>query len=211
MAEFMAINEGKDFRNNRAFVSGAAATTAYFLLSSRAVIAANLDGAISLPQATITVDSTASFPTIGSLIIGSQTVAYTGKTGTTFTGCTGGTGAYLDGAYVYGATGWLPTHTLAGGVGEVTYWTGGGRASQTVPTSVNGIITFTPFAFNTGTHSDGPATVKSYAWVTSSGNTGVVIEAANVQANGANADMSGQNANLAISPIFFTQNPGGSA
>ncbi len=112
---------------------------------------------------------------------------------------------------MYGASGWLPTMTLAGGVSEVTYWTGGARLSQTVPAPSNKIITFTPFAFNTGTHSDGPASVKSYAWVTTSGNTGVVIMAANVQAAGAAADMSGQNANLAISPIYFLQNIGGSA
>jgi hypothetical protein len=211
VAEFMAINEGKDIILGRAFVSGAALTTAYFLLSTNAVIAGQLTAAVSLPQATINFDDTTVFPASGNLIIGSQTVAYTGKTGTTFTGCTGGSGAYPSGSYAYGATGWLPTMTLAGGVGEVSYWTGGGRLSQTVPAPVNGIITFVPFAFNSGANTNGPAGVKSYAWVTTSGNTGVVIAAANVQTAGAAADMSGQNANLAIAPAYFLQNVGGSS
>jgi hypothetical protein len=175
------------------------------------VIAANLTAAVTLPQATIAVDSTASFPSSGTLIIGSQSVSYTGLTGTTFTGCTLGTGAFPAGAYVYGSTGWLPTMTLAGGVGEVTYWTTGGRLSQVVPASVNGIITFVPFAFNSGAHVDGPVSVKSYAWVTTANNTGVVIAAGNVQAAGAAASMAAQNANLAISPVYFIQNIGGSA
>jgi hypothetical protein len=213
----MFINEGGDFILNTAFVSGAAATTAYFLLSTQAVIAANLTAAVSLPQATIPLDVLDAMPSSGNLIIGSQTVAYTGKSAGTgagnLTGCTGGTGAFPAGAYVYGSTGWLPTMTLAGGVGEVTYWTTGGRLSQVVPTSVNKIITFVPFAFNSGVgHTDGPASVKSYAWVTTPNNTGVVIAAANVTPlTGAAVSMAAQSANLAISPVYFLQNIGGSA
>jgi parallel beta-helix repeat protein len=55
---------------------------------------------VTLPQATITVESTSpdghAFPSSGTIYIetsaGLQTVTYTGTTGTTFTGCTGGTG-----------------------------------------------------------------------------------------------------------------------
>lgn len=65
-------------------------------------IAAGMDGAV-LPQAAIDVASTAAFPAAGTLLIQSSTanaaglpvlqeVAYTGKAGATFTGCTGGTG-----------------------------------------------------------------------------------------------------------------------
>jgi hypothetical protein len=184
------------------------------------VVACNLQHttpgtAVTLPAGTINVDDTSSFPSSGILVIGSQTVAYTGKTQSgqagTFTGCTGGTGTYPDGSYVYGTTGWLPTDKLVNGVGEVTYWSGGGRLSQTVPVSVNGVITFTPFAFNSGANTNGPASVKSYAWVTTANNTGVVIAASNAQAAGAAVSMAGANANLAVSPVYFEQNVGGAA
>ncbi len=168
MADFMRINEGSDFKNNRAFVSGSAATTTYTGRSASS-------GAGNL------------------------------------TGCTGGTGSYPSGAFIYGTTGWKVTDTLAGGVGEVTYWTGGGRVTQTVPTSVNGQISFAAFAFDSGAHSDGPSSVKSYAWATTANNTGVVIGVANAQTFGVAVDMSGQNAHLAITPVYFEQNEGGSS
>jgi hypothetical protein len=61
-------------------------------------------GAVTLPQGTVTVGATTGFPTSGSFSIqtslGWQTVAYTGMTGTTFTGCTGGTGAIVNGNLV---------------------------------------------------------------------------------------------------------------
>lgn len=60
--------------------------------------------AATLPQATITVSDTSLFPTTGSLTIGASTVAYTGKTSTTFTGCTGGTAAMAVGDRVASAT-----------------------------------------------------------------------------------------------------------
>lgn len=54
----------------------------------------------ALPQATITVDSTADFPSSGSITVsceeGPTTVTYTGKTATTFTGCTGGSGTLIE-------------------------------------------------------------------------------------------------------------------
>lgn len=64
-----------------------------------------LDGAQTLPEGTITVHSTAgTHPATGTdpsfIRIGDQAVEYTGSTGTTFTGCTGGTGAFPDGALV---------------------------------------------------------------------------------------------------------------
>lgn len=49
-----------------------------------------LDGAITSSDATITVDDTTDFPSSGYLWIGQEKVQYTGKTGTTFTGCTRG-------------------------------------------------------------------------------------------------------------------------
>lgn len=48
----------------------------------------NLNGALAGGEATITVDDTTNFPATGTLIIGSTiNVTYTGKTATTFTGC----------------------------------------------------------------------------------------------------------------------------
>lgn len=47
-----------------------------------------VNGAITANDATITVDSTAGFPSSGYILIDSDKIAYTGKTTTTFTGCT---------------------------------------------------------------------------------------------------------------------------
>lgn len=70
-------------------------------------ITAPSDGAV-LPQATINVASTNTFPTSGQIVIGTQldgdqTVTYTGITSTTFTGCTGGTGTIHTGDLVWNA------------------------------------------------------------------------------------------------------------
>ena len=45
-----------------------------------------LNGAITNSATTLTVDTTAGFPTTGTLLIGSEQMTYTGKTATTFTG-----------------------------------------------------------------------------------------------------------------------------
>lgn len=75
------------------------------------VVAAASDGA-TLPQATINVEDTTKFPSSAGAglvriqtSLGYQEIQYTGKTGTSFTGCTGGTGTlstnfaveYVDG------------------------------------------------------------------------------------------------------------------
>ena len=49
-----------------------------------------LNGAINNAVTTITVDDTTHFPASGELLIETERVTYTGKTGTTFTGCTRG-------------------------------------------------------------------------------------------------------------------------
>lgn len=64
-------------------------------------VASGSNGA-TLPQGTINVASTAGFLNAGTLQIGANQVAYTGKTGTTFTGCTGGTGTLSTSQAVYG-------------------------------------------------------------------------------------------------------------
>lgn len=71
-----------------------------FIDAVTTTVAAGSNGQ-SLPQATINVASTATFPATGSFRIntsaGVQTVTYTGKTATTFTGCAGGTGTMSTG------------------------------------------------------------------------------------------------------------------
>lgn len=53
----------------------------------------------TLPQSTINVKDTSEFPSSGTFVImgsaGAETITYTGKTSTTFTGCTGGTGTIV--------------------------------------------------------------------------------------------------------------------
>ena len=49
-----------------------------------------LNGALNDSATTVTVDSTEDFPTSGTVTIGTEDITYTGKTDTTFTGCTRG-------------------------------------------------------------------------------------------------------------------------
>tara|TARA_R110002153_G_scaffold171971_1_gene324843 strand:+ start:273 stop:1985 length:1713 start_codon:yes stop_codon:yes gene_type:complete len=50
-----------------------------------------LDGALSNSATTITLDSTTVFSTTGTIIIGTEQITYTGKSGVTLTGCSRGT------------------------------------------------------------------------------------------------------------------------
>jgi uncharacterized phage protein gp47/JayE len=61
---------------------------------------ASTAGSHVLPTGTITVDSTAGFSPTGTLRWHDQTITYTGKTSTTFTGATGGTGTIPAGSRV---------------------------------------------------------------------------------------------------------------
>ena len=72
----------------------------------RAATTTQLDGGITDADATITVDDTTDFETIGTLVIGTEHISYTGKNATQFTGCTRGIDdteaeAHLDNADVY--------------------------------------------------------------------------------------------------------------
>jgi hypothetical protein len=89
-----------------------------------------LDGAINNSVTTITVDSTSAFSTpTGTLLIDSETITYTGTTGTTFTGCTrgvSGTGSgaaasHADNAEVVQSTtftGWGVSAPAGQGIGQ---------------------------------------------------------------------------------------------
>jgi hypothetical protein len=59
-----------------------------------------LTATAKLPTGTITVGSTTGFATSGTILVGTETVAYTATTGTTFTGCTGGTKEWPSGTPV---------------------------------------------------------------------------------------------------------------
>jgi Tfp pilus assembly protein PilV len=58
---------------------------------------------VTLPASTIPVASTSGFAsTASSIMVGGQTVSYTGVTATSFTGCTGGSGTLASGSTVTG-------------------------------------------------------------------------------------------------------------
>jgi hypothetical protein len=57
-------------------------------------------GAQTLPTGTFNVADTTAFPAAGLFAVGGNVVRYTGKTATSFTGCTGGAGAIATGAGV---------------------------------------------------------------------------------------------------------------
>lgn len=58
----------------------------------------------TLPVATLTVVSTAEFPSAGTVMIAGRKVTYTGKTSTTLTGCSGGSGTFAIGEPVVSLT-----------------------------------------------------------------------------------------------------------
>ncbi len=78
------------------------------LIVQRSVFETTTTGVQTLPVGTINVASTSGFPSSGTLHIttttGVSTVTYTGKGGTTFTGCTGGTGDTSNGGKVVNAS-----------------------------------------------------------------------------------------------------------
>jgi hypothetical protein len=98
--------------------------------------------------------------------------------------------------------------TLAGGVGEVTYWTGGGRTSQAEPAASSAnpsVAAFSQQSWSTGAQTDGPASVKSVVLVTTSDNTGKAVCAWNLQAGGAARAMNTANTTLNYTPTLNFQ------
>jgi len=97
-----------------------------------AVTTAVSGGTLSSSNTTVTVTSTTGFTTTGNILIDSETISYTGKTGTTFTGCTrglSGTGSgaattHANGAAVVQSTsfiGWGSPATVGIGV-QLRLW-----------------------------------------------------------------------------------------
>ena len=97
-------------------------------------ISTTVNGVQALPTATLTVASTASFPSNGGTIQvattanGWQTITYTGTTATTFTGCTGGTGSAPNGANV-GSAGLTFS-------GVAAWWNAQGPSTLKIPFAV---------------------------------------------------------------------------
>lgn len=132
-------------------------------------IAAGSNG-LSLPQGTINVASTTGFAASGTIFVttstGNQIVAYTGTTGTSFTGCSGGGGTMSTGGAVYAATsvsytGITPISFtgVSGGTGTILVNTpiGGGPFNQTVTYTGVTATTFTGALGGVGTMFTGHA------------------------------------------------------
>lgn len=139
---------------------------------------------VGLPQATINVAATASFPAAGTINVvtgsGTQAVSYTGTTSTTFTGCTGGTGTMSTGGAV---TATFDAYLLA--AGDTILLTAQSPASLNgpwmIPAGVSGAWT-RPTDFTTTTTVKGRTvrvingTVNSGTdWTLIAPNAGVVI------------------------------------
>jgi hypothetical protein len=97
--------------------------TGYFGGSNPTSATTTLNGGINNTDVTITVVSTTSFPTAGTIDIGTELITYTGKTPTTFTGCVRGTN---------GTT--AASHSTSVVVTNATMWTGWGIQSNTTNT-----------------------------------------------------------------------------
>ena len=80
-------------------------------------------GTLSSSNTTVTVSSTAAFTSSGSILIDSETITYSGKTATTFTGCTRGVSGSGSGA--------AATHADGSTVTQSTTFTGWGSPAAT--------------------------------------------------------------------------------
>lgn len=93
-----------DYAATALHVAGVTKANAYWTGVAPATTIAVASNGASLPQATINVASTVGFKKSGTISVvtgaGTQTVTYTGITGTQFTGCSGGTGAMSTGGAV---------------------------------------------------------------------------------------------------------------
>ena len=97
--------------------------TTGFLRGAETTIAAASDG-LSLPQSTINAVSTFYFPTSGAIYVdtdmGLQLVTHTSKSGSAFTGCTGGVGVMATGNVIHMDTK-VQIDTADAGIQEVNY------------------------------------------------------------------------------------------
>lgn len=145
----------------------------------------------TLPQSTIFVASTAGYPTTGGTInvtsdAGVQSVTYTGVTGTSFIGCSGGTGILTTGNAVSGGP--FPQTVTYTGLGTNTF-TGcsGGVGSMATGNAVNNTGLFTAFPSGGGQiyiNTTTGAQLISYTGVTATSFTGCTGGSGSTSAGG---------------------------
>ena len=100
-----------------------------------------LNGGINDSVTTVTVDSTVGFEDVGTITIGSENITYTGRTTTTFTGCTRGAdstsaAAHSDDATVTRSTKWYNITRTSGAYSA----TAGENWTSTI---IGGVLVFT--------------------------------------------------------------------
>jgi len=136
-------------------------------------------GTLSSSNTTVTVASTAAFTTTGNILIDSETISYTGKTGTTFTGCTrglSGTGSgaattHANGASVVQSTtfiGWGQPATVGIGV-QLRLWSQSNFGEDLIFNPRGGALYYWANSSSASTFNRGQYLGPSTAIVTKSG------------------------------------------
>ena len=92
--------------------------------------------------------------------------------------------------------------TLAG-VDEIS-GTGYGRMAQTLPTIVDGVISFNAMTWTTGINTDWPPSVHAIAAATTSNNSGVCLCMWNLQTNGQPRNLSGTFTFEEVTPTYVS-------
>lgn len=96
-----------------------------------------LSAAVTLPSAVVQVATTAGFATSGTITIRNQTVNYTGRTTTTFTGCSGGSGSFGAGTEVVQRS---PFAKLSVAADRVAAVRGDGRETVVLDSGVGNVV-----------------------------------------------------------------------
>jgi hypothetical protein len=204
------------FDEGMAWLSANALTgkTIHFLLSDLQIKQTYLMAGVTLPTGTLTVQSTKGFSDSGTIIVAGQSVAYTGRTATTFTGCTSGTGVVAVNAQITQAGG-LTASSLLANVGEITGWTGTtlyARKTEVAPAIESGSVGFAVKTWTTVEAVDGPTDVRTVVAATTSDNSGKALCAWHVDNDdGEPNDMSLANATLEFTPTLSFYNVGGAS
>jgi len=136
-------------------------------------------GTLSSSNTTVTVTSTTGFTTTGNILIDSETISYTGKTGTTFTGCTrglSGTGSgaattHANGAAVVQSTsfiGWGSPATVGIGV-QLRLWSQSNFGEDLIFNARGGALYYWANSASANTFNRGVLLGPSVSIVTKSG------------------------------------------
>ena len=144
-----------------------------------AVTTAVSGGTLSSSNTTVTVTSTTGFTATGNILIDSETISYTGKTGTTFTGCTrglSGTGSgaattHANGAAVVQSTsfiGWGSPATVGIGV-QLRLWSQSNFGEDLIFNPRGGALYYWANSASASTFNRGQYLGPSTAVVTKSG------------------------------------------